>query len=192
LTFCVVFIMVPYIYFSPVDFGGNKVLMLKSISYKLKATTSIFEGGDFDATGMDVFITESKGILNEEYYIYNCGMGSNQTIVFGNFDLDMEKEILVITDEMPSKSLVINPKKKYDQNYYGQRFIGIYDYYQGKFRFKSVKSSPFYMIIKMWYVDDYVSLILLFGTLFVLLLTCLLYFVDLIFRFMMKFYRKQN
>ncbi|HOJ78973.1 MAG TPA: hypothetical protein PLZ08_12740 [Bacillota bacterium] len=143
-----------HIYIQPVVLEeGNITWLLKSKSFKLNVECN-YLGGE-DKIYKYRIISEPQGLLEEEWYSATDLLLSHPVgMVFGNFDFDREKEVLVLGCEgWPSKTVIpglIDSIRKY----YGKdEVMGYYDFQGDKFSFKRIEDNPFSNIIFDWYID---------------------------------------
>lgn len=162
---------------------GNKTWFLKSNLYKLNIDCK-YLGGEDEIYKYKI-LSEPLGLLDEECYSATDLLLSHPVgMVFGNFDFDTEKELLVLGCEGgPSKTVIpglIDSIRKY---YYGKdEVMGYYDFQGDKFHFKRIKDSPFSNIIYDWYIayfpnGNLLTVISIYGF-FTALLTGLLAFIN--------------
>lgn len=178
LTF---WVLLPNAYIYPSTFGEGKAV-LNSKSYKLIVTSkkSRYDTGCFNTYRLT---TEPKGLLNELYTIQTEELFSPPGVIWGNFDWDLEKEILILAESKPSQTAVLNSEGK--SNYHeevGVDFSGIYDYEKGFFRFIPLKSSPFRRYILAEILDPFTSLINVLAGLLAGFTTGVLFVLDFILR----------
>jgi hypothetical protein len=132
----------------------KKVWELNSKSYHLKITCNHI-GGNNEAF---LFKVESipRGLLQEEWgsltdLLYSKPVG----MIFGNYDLDQDKELMVLGCEAGVSKTVIPGLTKNIQkyNYKDISYMGYYDFTGTGFQFKRIQDSPFFSIIKREYID---------------------------------------
>ena len=144
------------LYINPVilEEGDKRVWALSSKTYKLKITCN-FIGGNNKAY---LYKVESipKGLLNEEWgsltdLLYSSPVG----IIFGNYDLDQDRELLILGCEAGiSKTAIPGLVKNIKE--YGYKdisYMGYYDFQGSSFQFRQIEDSPFFSFIEEKYID---------------------------------------
>lgn len=139
-----------YIYISPTGVGGDKTKLLKSHSFSLRITCKFIPS--YIAANEYFVTSEPQGLLDEIYISSTDYMFAPAGLVFGNFDYDKEKELLVICDDGPAKSILGlrgNHKQYYNDS---SLFVGYYDFQGNKFEFKNIDKSPSHWLITDWFI----------------------------------------
>lgn len=143
-------------YIAPIELseGDKKSWILKSKSFNLTVTCN-YIGGNNDAYNYTVesipkdLLDEKWGSLTDLLYARPIGM------IFGNYDFDEEKELLILGCEAGLTKSVISDLIKNIQkyNYNDISYMGYYDFTGTSFQFKRIQDSPFFPVIKNEYID---------------------------------------
>lgn len=133
---------------------SDNVWFIESDSFKLEINCK-YLGGRGEVYEYRI-VSEPHGLLDEVCFsATDLLLGQPVGIVFGNFDFDGEKELLILGCEGgPSKSiipgLIDNIREFY---YYKGDVMGYYDFQKGNFKFLHIEDSPFSGVIYDWYID---------------------------------------